>query len=667
MSKTRDEQLQRLILEAQKIKKQFDSCTSFKEKKGILKAKKRAVQFYEGKQWGDFKGSLPFEKPTANIIANIIDNKVASINQKTFKINFRVDNDQLSTNKVTNFAEYQTKEMEQSDINVNATYDGLNKGTFIEYFYWDDKAIGLLGNIEGALKCVLADLEDFAVANPTEKDVQKQDYVILRSRESVKTIRQMCTILNDEEKKQFIKANDKDSIYDNNVEQDNEEACYSYLKFFRKDGEVYYIKCTNEIVYQEATAINPLINAEIIRKSRQQMKKDEENNEEEISTMYEADTMNKQTMTEGDNFNLNEKIEVKYKAMQYPFVVDSFLRRNDCIFGRSLTYQLIPMQKLINQLIAINALSAVKSIMPTLVVKRGSLGMTDIDLSKPGGMITDNSVGTTGFGIQVLQTPPLSANHFELAQNMISLLKDIYRASDILDDGRNLAKNMSGYAMSQLQTIQDKPVAQMQEILSRSIAREGRILEMYYKLYYHEKQYSYQLTDTELINERQAQGEGVVDVTQIPRTRTDMFDGTDYLETPFNVTVEIEETARQSELMLTATLEMLFLNGTIEKISPEYLMAWAELVPNYAFSKKDEFKRLVKQRMESENTQLRQELQKKDQALLQSEAYNQSLKEEFTNKINQSNEMIRQMQSNYDNIRRQMQINNKTAPKGVEQ
>lgn len=658
----RDKKIIELCLEAQKIKKQFDACKSFKDKKGILEEARRGIEFYEGRQWGDFRGSLPFEKPTANIIANIIDNKSASINQKSFKINYRIDDDQASTNKVTNFAEYQTKEMEQADCNLLATYDGLIKGTFIWYYYWDKDAIGLLGNIEGALKCVLIDIEDIAVANPNERDVQKQDWIILRSRESVSTIKDMCTILSEDEKKQFIVKNDKKSIYNNNVEQENEDACYSYLKFFRKDGEVYYTKATENIVYQEATSINPLINAEIIkRQKRDNVNENSQYNDDEKS-IYEFDTQNKQTMTEGDSFEQEEKFEAKYKANWFPFVIDSFLRRNNCIFGRSLAYQLIPIQKIINQLIAINALSAVKAIMPTLIVKQGALGVKDVDLSKPGGILIDKTVGANGSGITVLQTPPLNSNHFTLAQQMITLTKDIYRASDILDDGRNIARDMSGYAMSQLQTIQDKPIAQMQEILSRAIAREGKVLEMFYKLFYHGKQYSYELTDTELIKENP----NVQDVTELSRSRTDYFEGDDYLETPFNVTVEIEETARQSELMLTATLETLFLNGTIEKISPEYLMAWAELVPNYAFPKKDEFKRLVRQRMNSEIQQLKQELAKNQQALQQSELYNESLREEFTNKINQSNEMIRQMQTNYNSIRNQI-AQTKTAPNGVEQ
>lgn len=630
-----NEKVTKLLKEANLIKRQFDACQNFKESKQILTEAKRAVDFYEGRQWIDNKSKLPFEKPTMNIIRTVIDAKVASINQKLFKINFLVDDDQTSTNDVTKFAEFQMKEMEQPDLNVSASYDGLIKGTYIYYFYWDD----------GNLKAITADLEDIAVSNPNERDVQKQEWIILRTRESVKSIKKIAKeVLSDEDIDQFIVKDSVQSHYTNNIEQEFEPSVYSYLKFFKKDGEVYFEKSTENVVYQLPTAMNPLINEKIIKIEKEKEKEDEQPDDKK--GIVDEDSVNRQSMTSEVEEPANNNV---FKAQYFPFVIDSFIRRNNCIFGISMAYSMIPTQKLINQLIATNVLIAVKSAMPTLLVKQGALGTGEVNLSKPGGILVDRSVGQNGWGITALQTGTIPTQHFQLAQDLIQLLKDTYKATDILDDGRAISKNMSGYAMSQLQTIQDKPIAQLQEILSRSIGREGRILEMYYKLYYHNKTYSYELSDTELLE----QNPEVNDVTKLPRTTNGLFDGRSYIDTPFNITIEVSETAKQSELMLVSTLETLFLNGTVSKLSPEDLMMWAELVPNFAFTKKDEFKRLIQKKMNSIITQQQQQINELQAQLEGSTMAYKALQDEFNGKISQYNDNIREMKAGYNALERQ--------------
>ena len=458
----------------------------------------------------------------------------------------------------------------------------------------------------------------------------------------------MCTTLkSDLDKKQFINKNSYQSSYTNNIEQEYDDYCYSYTKFFKQNGEVYFEKATEDILYQEPIPCNPLITEEAIKRTKKQNSQEQEDTNLE-NEVYERDSVNRQSMTEPTEQNVDEgqMMESKFKARYYPFVIDSFLRRDNCIFGRSMAYSLIPMQKIVNQLVATNTLSLVKSVMPTIIAKQGALGTNDLDLSRPGGLIIDRSVGQHGFGISSLNVQQPTTNQFQLAQSMISLIKDVYKSNDILDDGRGISSKMSGYAMSQLQTIQDKPVAQLQTILKRSIEREGRILEQFYKLYYRNVIYSYELTDTELLQ----QNPNAEDVTKLPRTATGNFLGRQYLETPFNVIVEASETAQQSELMLVSTLETLFLNGTIEKLQPEDLMMWAELVPNYAFPKKDEFKRLIQKKMNSQIMALQQQLATMQGQLDKANMVNGAMQQEFTNKINQYNDNTQKMSMAYKSL-----------------
>lgn len=648
---TRDEYIKKLKNEATRIKKQFDDCTQYKESKGILKGAKRAVDFYEGRQWLDIRTKAPIEKPTVNIIQNMVDDKKASINSKIFKINYSVSGDEASTKNVTRFAEYQMKEMGQSTLERRGAQDGLLKGTFIWYFWWNEDKVGLNGATEGALEVALADLSNVAVSNPTEKDEQKQEYIIIRSRQSVKSVREACSILNEEEKKKCILPTNYVPMYTKDTEQMNEENTYVYLKFFRQDNEVYFTKSTDDIVFQEAISLNPMTN---YLAEQEKIKKDRLDNGTD-KDLYKVDGVNRGMMSTPDDYTEEEMIENKMKATLYPVVFCSLIERDNCIYGISFAEQVIPIQKVINQMILTTTITAMKHPMPTIVVKEGALGTQQLDLSKAGGMIVDRSPQGVE-GIKVLNTGSVPTSHYELAQSLISLTKDVYRANDVLNDGRNISSGMSAIAIQQLTAIQEKPVAQWQEALSVAIEKEARILEMFYKLFYRNKTFSYKMSDAELLESQIANGQPVDPsiVNGMSNYQYGMFNGADYLDTPFNVIVEVGEGAKYSELMLTSTLETLFLNGVIANLSPEDLMMYIELIPDYVFPKKNEFKLLVKQKQNSLNAQLQQQNMQLQEQLAQmqqqyqadmgkAKAYTQSLTNEYTSKINEYNETLKKL------------------------
>lgn len=648
---TRDEYIKKLKNEATRIKKQFDDCTQYKESKGILKGAKRAVDFYEGRQWLDIKTKAPIEKPTVNIIQNMVDDKKASINSKIFKINYSVSGDEISTKNVTRFAEYQMKEMGQSTLERRGAQDGLLKGTFIWYFWWNEDKVGLNGATEGALEGALADLSNVAVSNPTEKDEQKQEYIIIRSRQSVKSVREACSILNEEEKKKCILPTNYVPMYTKDTEQMNEENTYVYLKFFRQDNEVYFTKSTDDIVFQEAISLNPMTN---YLAEQEKIKKDRLDNGTD-KDLYKVDGVNRGMMSTPDDYTEEEMIENKMKATLYPVVFCSLIERDNCIYGISFAEQVIPIQKVINQMILTTTITAMKHPMPTIVVKEGALGTQQLDLSKAGGMIVDRSPQGVE-GIKVLNTGSVPTSHYELAQSLISLTKDVYRANDVLNDGRNISSGMSAIAIQQLTAIQEKPVAQWQEALSVAIEKEARILEMFYKLFYRNKTFSYKMSDAELLESQMTDGQPVDPsiVNGMSNYQYGMFNGADYLDTPFNVIVEVGEGAKYSELMLTSTLETLFLNGVIANLSPEDLMMYIELIPDYVFPKKNEFKLLVKQKQNSLNAQLQQQNMQLQEQLAQiqqqyqtdmgkAKAYAESLTNEYTSKINEYNENLKKL------------------------
>lgn len=612
MMKMIRKEIEPLQKEAAKIKKEFDDCYRYKDDKRILKDAKVAVDFYEGRQW-DSKKKLPFEKPVINVIQNMVDEKVASILNKSWKVNFIVSDDNTLTDKVNKFTEWQMSELDQDTMNYYNALNGLLKGSWFNYYYWNEDKEGQMGVNDGGVEVISIDIQDIAVANPKIKNIQKQDYIIVRSRESIKSVRELAVDLNDEEKKELIVKDNFNSIYSKDTEQDGEDYVDVYTKFFRDNGEVYFEKATQLVVFQRATSLNPLVNAKILKLNKET--KDREDNIEtqannfvssEEQSIYKTDAHS--TLMKTDGFEAEEQVdevpsameaeepkydiysEERYKANQYPITMGVFIERDNCIFGLSWVAQLIAPQKNINQLLATTLLTATKWTMPQVVVKEGALGTQQLDMSKPGGIITDYSPQGTE-GIKLLNYPTMPTSHYELSQSMITMLKDVYRTNDILNDGRNTSKGMSGYAMNLITSIQEKPIAQWQQKMARSIQAEGRILEMYYKLYYRNKRFTYRKTDAEIMAQQsQKPGE------QIPTMHTEIFDGKEYLDTPFNVIVEVGESAKFNETSFVSLIETLFLNGTIEKLSPETLDMYVTMMPDTLFPKKGEFKLLIKQK-----------------------------------------------------------------------
>lgn len=610
-----------LTKEAELIKKQFEECQNFKRQKGILEDAKIAVDFYEGRQWKKANKNLPFARPTINIIQNMVDEKVASVLNKSWKVNYIVNDDSTMTDKVNKFTEWQMNELDQDSINYTNALDTILKGTAFDYWFWDEEREGQIGVNQGGIEVSSVDIQDIAFANPKDKHIQRQDWIIVRSRETVKRVKELAgDLLTEKEKDSLINSKSLDSIYTKDAEQGDNLFLDVYTKFFRKDGEVYFEKSTDEVIFQEARPLNPFISERELKKvNKKELDEDKENlSPDEPESIYETDKndslMKNESTDEMDETEAYFSNSARFKASQYPFTRVVFIERDSCIFGISWVAQLVAPQKNINQLMTVMLLTATKWSNPQLVVKEGALGTQQIDMSKPGGIITDYSPQGND-GIKLLNYGTMPTAHYELAQSLITMLKDVYRTNDILNDGRNTSKGMSGYAMNLISSIQEKPIAQWQQKMARAITEEGRILEMYYKLYYKNKKFSYRRNDAEML-ELQSQNQN----QNVPQMVTDTFNGREYLETPFNVIVEVGESAKFNEQAFLSLIDSLFLNGTIEKLSPETLRMYIALMPDPLFPHKSEFNMLISQKENGIIAQQNQMIEQLQSAIQQLQA-----------------------------------------------
>lgn len=643
--------LDKLSLQAEQIVKEFKLSQQYKNNLKILQQAKKAVDYYEGRQWDDYTGSNKDEKIVMNQIKPIVDGKLASINSKQYKLNFSVDNDMVSTKKLTKFTAWQMSDLGQNKINLRASKEALIKGTAFSYFYWNEDKVGQMGQVEGGIEHSFVDIKDIAFANPNELDIQKQEYIIVRSRESIRNVKKSCDTLSDKEKERLIQKKEYISVYSKDYEQNDNDMCNVYTKFFKKDNEVFFEKCTDEVLFQKARSLNPL--------SKEYALEEEKDIQNETMDLLDEKEI---------NFTEEEKLEEMYKASVYPFNLLSFEERDGSIFGLSYVTDLIPIQRSINQLIMVTQYGANKSIQPTVVVKDGAFKLSTLDLSKGGKVIVDHS----GFGVPInnvislLQQGNLPTAHYQLAQSLTAFTKDTYRASEVLDDGRNIASGLSGDAIANLNYLQEKPIAQWQEKLARFVEEEGKILEMFYKLYYRNKNFSSELSDSELIEFKEKNQEmiSLYGEENITKTQPDIFDGEEYLNTPFHIKVEVLETSRSSEQSMFNILQLLYLNGVINNLKTVDILGFIEMCPDNIFPKKEEWKRILMKRDADITQQMAQQLDAlaKQNAQLQNiignmqkemQAKNKGFNDSIKNLTSEYNEQLRQLGIMSNNTQKQ--------------
>ncbi|MBQ7307119.1 MAG: hypothetical protein IJW82_01155, partial [Clostridia bacterium] len=140
------------------------------------------VDFYEGKQWpAPTQKTKNLPRPVLNIIEMNGENKKSQILSSPIKLVYQSSSDNINVEKFNKFAEYQLKRLGQEELNDDAILDGIMKGSYCIYYYWDKDIPGLDGLVEGDISAQIIDPSNIIFANPNEKNVQKQDWIMIIS------------------------------------------------------------------------------------------------------------------------------------------------------------------------------------------------------------------------------------------------------------------------------------------------------------------------------------------------------------------------------------------------------------------------------------------------------------------------------------------------------
>ena len=569
---------------AARIAKCFEEGVRYQTEMGFTKSFPTFVNFYEGRQWPPAtKNTVNLPRPVFNATKMIGRNKKSAILSVPGKIVFRAENDSPRVRYYNHFAAYIQKEMRQDALDKDAIDDGVKKGGYHYHYYWDDAAKGLNADVRGALRCEVIDPLKIFFADPTQRDEQRQKWILIASREEVESVRARA----DEgmNKDEILPDEYNENPY-NEKEQGKGRLCTVLTRYFRVNGEVYWERATKTVLINAPRPLRPDVTSAL---------GDVQKEDGEV-----------QSASPAGGFEL------------YPIVSGSYERREGSIYGIGEVEGLLPVQKAINLLFALTLLNNQQVAWGKYIVHPQALNGQRLT-NEPGQVVTDYSPGANGIrklSEQVLQSQPI-----DLANTMLNLLRSVSGATEVMT-GEAVGSNMSGAAIAALQAQAQQPVEELRESFWQVKIKQGLVLAQFFKYYY--TGYPFAFTDQDTTGTDQAV-EGV-------------FDGADYADLSFDVAVEATKGSKSSAAGDINMLDAALAKGAID--FETYVSAY----PEDALSNKTDLLEAIRTAKNGERAQMQAQLEQMQSTLaqMQTQAAEQQKAVDAAARIVQENQKLKE-------------------------
>lgn len=558
------------------IKKELQETTAYKDftriynyletNKYILQ-KDRAVDFYYGNQWAKAnQNNQNIPRPVYNICKLQIVNKQSNIVSVPVAIKFFTNNEGQSTDDVTNFAKYLFKEMKHDRFRSKATWDALVKGTAVQHMYYDQYSYGTFGDYEGGLKEEIIDFSKVAVANPFNKDIQAQKWIIIRSMKSYGSVKKM--LKNKGDKLKHLEEEMTEFLPKENPVQDIEDSqnVNLYLKYYRVNGEVYHSLYTKNVTIYEHKPLNPnLVNVK-------------KNPVDEEWILLPDDEL--------EENDVNKYQEIKF--YRYPVHILTFNDSDESIYGKSELNDVIATQRYINQLWSMQLLNVMNNAWDKYVVLPNALQNQVIN-DQSGQVLVDYS--KTGNGIKRLGGMNAMSNGVvELSAQAFNLHRTVHQITDLYT-GQTEQKDIAASALAQLNSQADKPIDELRKKLWDFEEEIAKTMDLFIKLFFTKQTYNRELSDAERIS-----------MGTNARVQETTFDGNEFRNVKFHIVAEAVQGTKNSELVQENLAQSLFLNGTWTNMTTHDKEAYIQMSP-LAQTIKDQLKALVEKQRADEIAQ----------------------------------------------------------------
>lgn len=547
----------------------YQNGLAYQQSSGLAKNLPKFVKFYEGDQWpAPTKNTKNLPRPVVNIIKMICRNKKSAILSVPVKIIYRAEDDMADVEKFNRFADYIQKELGQDALDKKAIDDAVKKGSYFYHYYWDSEAKGKDGIKEGGLRCEIIDPLNIFFSDPTQLDEQKQEWILIASRENVKSVKAKCDADVDQD---AIVSDENDSKY-GTIEQEGDKLCTVLTRYFRKDGEVYCEKATKNIVVNKPFAITPDLDAagKILG--------------------FEEDAPNNALP---DNHEQESLVPAAVKAHLYPIVVGNYEIRERSIYGLGEVEGLIPNQKAINFNLAMALLNNQELAWGKYIVLPTALKGQTIT-NEPGQVLIDHT--GTGQGIRKMSEQAIQSQPLQIIDTLTQLTRVVTGSTEVMT-GETLGAGMSGAAIAQLQSQAQAPVEELRDAFWIVKEKQGKVLAQFFKLYYTDKAFSY--TEEQLpLDENGIPMQGI---TSEEVQMGDVFSSQEYEHTEFSIVVEATSGTKASAAGDINALDVLLARGAISMKT--YLKAYpkdalsnrSEILKGIEADEQDQIKKLTQQ------------------------------------------------------------------------
>lgn len=609
----------------------------------------QCTDFYYGKQWEkSTKYTKRIPKPVLNICRLIVDSKQANIVSTTTKLVFQTNNSHQETSYFTNFCSYLLKEMQYEKKHRSLlTKNALIKGISYAYLYWDSNAIGTYGDYVGGLRMERLDAKKVALSNPMLTDIQDQEWIIICSRNSVKSLKSKV-----KNKNLIIKPDNFNEGVDDVKEIDDNDLCTTYLKFYRKNGEVLYTLTTADVVIEKDKPLNP--------------------------NLYKIDV----DEIDGQHIaipaiNLNENNVEDYQEIKfnrYPIQALVLKESDKSIYGVSELKDIINTQKYINHLYSMQLLNVQNTAWDKYIVSKGAL-RNQIITDEPGQVLVDHS--PTGNGIRRMGGMNAMANGtIDLANNVFEMAKTINQTNDVFLG--QTEQDLSGVATSLYQAQNEMPIDDMRKKLWAFEEELGKTIELFMKLYYSKQEYYYELDDATIIRNKMINSMDINSNLPTDKFQTGIYDSNDFKNVKFHVTVEAMQGSRDSIIKLNNLMEALFLNGAWGNMNVHARKLFVEM---YDMPEKDKFRALIEQEeneyisqlenqvqtLVAQNQQLQNSLKRSQNTIDYYGKFNTSMQQQYKNEVtahqqdlNKFTKLLSEKENSNNNIRNTKNIQNQS-------
>ncbi|RUS42278.1 hypothetical protein [Cohnella sp. AR92] len=509
--------------------------------RGFLEKWPEYERFKAGDQWPpQTERTKHLPRPVFNIIRYIQNHKVSSVMNENIKMIFtpeeapdiqtspsagtmpnpylpqaeqEADLSSVAADMFTRYSDTVWEEVKQDELNEEALEGAANIGTGIWHYYWDlSKKGGTVKPYIGAIRGEVLDPINVHFGNPQQRDVQKQPYIVITSREQLDQVRKEAEANGLSKDMAALITADKDTQdegYDAaKVEIDVTKKVTVKTMYWKQDGSVRFCR----------VASKQLVKAE-------------------TSTGFEL----------------------------YPIAVMQWERRKKSIHGIGDTEGLIPNQKGINFLMAMQLLSVQLTGWPKMIVNPNFVDPNSIN-NDPSLPILNNSGDPNAKGVEYLTPGPVSNLAQGLVESFMDYTKSLSSAQDA-STGDMSSGNLNATAIMLLQKAAGVPIESIKKRFYRAMEDVGRIWEQFWKVKYN---------TTRRVNLKDDEDQSY----------SEEFRGTDYADVNLNLKIDIGPSSTYSEQLMMTSLDKLYDKQAID--TEQYL----EFAPKTVVPFKD---RLLKQ------------------------------------------------------------------------